>query len=941
MRVFLLIVFFSLSLFTAKAQSREHFLTHADSALNNYARNYPAESVYLHLNRPLYYRGDTIWYKAYVVGGQYHQLSALSGILYVELISPKDSVVSRQVLKLRAGISWSELFVENKLAPGTYHIRAYTNWMRNQGPEYFYDQRIMIAGAPVSASSQSLAEKTDVQFFPEGGGLVAGIRSRVAFKAINNKGLGTEIKGSVVDNDGNVVADISTQHLGMGVFALTPQAGKTYRARITAPGETSQSFDLPRVSDAGFCLSVDNRAQDSIYVKIAANDKLFASYQNRNFYLAAQMRGKLYYATEGTLSAPVFVARVAKQRLPSGIVQFTLFSDRGEPLNERIAFVLNDDTLKLKVTGLEKTYSTRGKVAIGLGSSDAEDDGLTGSYSVSVINETRVPADENAEGTIFNHLLLTSDLKGYIQQPNYYFTNNTEQKQADLDLLMLTQGYRKFEWRKVLSESPPVITYKSETSLQIAGVIKTPSGKPVPNGNVILTSPKENFITDTTADADGAFRFSALNLSDTNKVILRARKENKGGNVNIFIQQPDYPEISKTGFYAEPDTSSQLSVGMKNGLTEHRQQQMQDSLQKGRRLKEVVIKGNKVPKADRYNGYGSVPEYDVDMKNMAVNYSVITQALSSVIPGLTYLGNNKFRYENGAVQHFIIDGFERSADDLDFFSPKEVESIRIIRNTIVLTTKRYAGTDTTSAVQLKEVSIVAKKGRNKPDLSHSSNLMGGGHADHVIMGDDLSGCPFLIDCLTGKIAGATFQDGMLYRIRDLPKDQIAKAQGGAGSPMAIIVDGVRFDQRSGYNPLKEMNTSDIYSIEVLESGAYTAIYGSNAGGGALIVTTRRGGENKSNYPSSNRPTGLIMYPFKGFHKAKVFYSPKYDHPQTVSNAFDSRSAIYWNPDIALDDQGKASIGYFNADTRGIYRVVVEGIDADGNLGRAVYRYKVE
>jgi len=136
-----------------------------------------------------------------------------------------------------------------------------------------------------------------------------------------------------------------------------------------------------------------------------------------------------------------------------------------------------------------------------------------------------------------------------------------------------------------------------------------------------------------------------------------------------------------------------------------------------------------------------------------------------------------------------------------------------------------------------------------------------------------------------------------------------------------------------------LNANDVYSIEVLRSGAYLSVYGSNTPTGALVITTKH--SSGLDYITSAAPSGLINYPFKGFTKAHVFYSPKYDGPRTDAQGPDLRSTIYWNPNIITDKDGKASFEYYNADTKGTYRIVVEGISDTGSIGRIVYKYKVE
>ncbi|GAC1556842.1 MAG: hypothetical protein NVS3B13_19230 [Mucilaginibacter sp.] len=911
--------------------------------LSTFAMANIVEKAYLHLNKPSYFLGDTIWYKAYTVMGNDHRLSTLSGVLHVELINPADSVIKRENLALNSDVAWGDIALSHKLKPGTYRIRAYTNWMLNGGAENLYEHKFHLGGLPAISGNEKnvIAANPDVQFFPEGGELVNGLRSRVAVKAVNAKGLGEDIKGTIEDNEGNVVADFATQHLGMGVFAITPQSGKTYKAKISRAGETAFTVSLPAAREAGYTLSLNNSRPDSIYLKVAANAREFKEKQNAAFYLVAQAGGKIYYTGAGKLQNPVFTSTINKGRFPSGIVQFTLFSESGEPLNERIAFIQNDDTLKLKITASAKAFNTRENVKLALDARNEDGKAAAGSFSVSVINESRLGADESAESNIYNNLLLTSDLKGYIEKANYYFLNPGERTRADLDMLMLTQGYRRFEWKKVLGNSQSVTRYQPEKLLELAGTIQTPSGKPVANGKVTLTATRENFFTDTVTDINGNFKFTGLNLPDTAKIVLSARKQNDGKNVVIFLKKPGYPPVSKLKGTDAEMTPGLLAIMQKN-YAAYQQQQKSDSLKNGRELKEVVIKGKKAVKPDRSNAYGA--DWQFTVSGSKLGSGNLMQGLQQQLLGVSYRDGKFFSLLPPHRQVPVVIN-ERRADpsEINLYNSEEIDNVRILEGRtystlygtdgdkiIFITTKQYAGTDTASTVKmLKEVDIHSTKVNKGPDLSYSANLNGGGHADQVIDGNKLDGCISLLYCLIGKISGVVFRDGMAYSTRTGAK------LGGTTPPMVIIIDG---NVLSNTN-LNDVNASDINSIEVLRSGAYLAIYGSNAPGGALVITTRHGGTN--NYVTTESPSGLLPYRFQGFYKAKAFYSPKYNGPKTDVQQRDLRSAIYWNPSIVIGADGKASIEYFNNDTKGTYKVVVEGVDDNGGLGRVVYRYKVE
>jgi hypothetical protein len=782
------------------------------------------ERVYLHLDKPDYGFGDTIWYKAYTVIGPKRQPSALSGVLYVDLISPSDSLITRQIIPLVSGIGWSDMPLPFNLKPGFYRLRAYTRWMRNLGPDAFDEQRIMIGGVvPVIAKT---AEKCDVQFFPEGGELVEGVRSRVAVKAVGSNGLGKDIKGTIEDDSGNVVADFATQHLGMGEFALIPEPGKSYKARINIAGEAYFLAGLPKAKPLGYTLNINNSQKDSVYIKIAVNDKTLAADKDKSFYVIAQSNGKVYYTTQAKLEETVYTSAIARNRFPEGIAQFTLFSQSGEPLAERIAFMENKvDEINVSINTNNATYNARDKVTLNLAAKDSANKPITGSFSVAVINETKVSPDENSENTILNNLLLTSELKGCVEQPNYYFTNQSDKTRADLDLLMLTQGYRRYEWKKILASSTLTTittfpTFLPERSQELSGAITTPSGKPLPNSKITLAATKQGIFRDTTADENGKFTFTDLNIIDTATLVIKARKANNGRNVKIKPEQPDYPMITPAEYLAEGITTDTAKA--QRQYLDYNQEQKDYEFKYGRMLKTVTIKGVKRPE--------------------------------------------------------------------------------------------------------------------QPKLQFSSNLNGPGHADQVLMWNQLGdGCINLSDCLYGKLLGVFIsppKSGVdTKRMAYLQRDRNRLS---GKLPMTVIIDGMVM----GPSHLDDVSPTEIYSIEVLRSGGLLALYGSNAPGGAIIITTKHGNEGTA-YFTQMMPDGITTTRYSGFYKTKAFYTPKYGSPKKADVREDMRSTVYWNPNILTDKDGKASFKYFNNDNKGIYRVVVEGIDDDGKLGRQVYRYEVK
>ncbi len=871
------------------------------SQFNNWSSTNPQEKVYLQLDKPYYAVGDDIWFKAYIAIGSEHKLSSLSGVLNVELIDDRDSIKTHIKLPVISGVTWGDIALPDTLKEGNYRIRAYTNWMRNAGPDYFFDKAITVGnaitndvfthvtysystqggkqtvtslinysnlnGAPYAASAVSYQVKlgdksilsgkgitdekgnltvfftnpstalrsgrivteikpggkksveksilikaasanTDVQFFPEGGSLVPGNNTKVAFKAVGADGLGVEIKGAVVDGSGSQVAVFTSSHLGMGVFSLRPLNGKNYKARITYPDGSEGMIDLPGVTNAGYSLIIDNADQKNVHVKILPGPLVSASSSpNEVITLIAQSGGAIFFAGKSQPGSKLFTAEVPKEKFPTGVVQFTLFSSSGGPLNERLIFIQNHDQLKLEASTVQQVYSPRQKVRIDVMAKSKEGSPVVGSFSAAVTNETKVPVDEDNENSILTNLLLIADIKGYIEKPNYYFNNENEKTKADLDILMLTQGYHRFEWKRVLTGTSPGPAFLPEKTLEISGHLKNLLGKPVANGKVTLFSTQGGiFMIDTVSDSKGNFKFRNLVFKDSIRFAVQARTARDHKNVEVDI---DAIKLEPAGV-------------------------------------------NK------------------NFPYFLVNYN------TGISP---FLQSSKAQYDNG-VKYGLING----------------------------------------SIMLKEVMVKDKK---IEPLKNSSNLNGPGNADQVIGVNDniLSGCANIADCLQGRINGVIFRNDTPFMM-------------STRRPMQIVLDGLYVDGVV----LNSLNPSDIASVEVLRNIQYTSIYGGRGGSGVLIITSKTGSPDLS---YRHYAPGIISYMPQGYAKVREFYSPKYDDPKINTQIPDLRSTIVWKPNIVTGQDGKASFEYFNADEKGTYRMVIEGIDANGKLGRLVYRYKVE
>jgi len=784
--------------------------------LEKWTAGQPIEKVYLQLDKPYYAAGDDIWFKAYVVN-QDDKLSSISGIVNVELIDQRDSIIRSDKLALASGTANGDFALPDTLHPGNYRIRAYTNYMRTSGSDYFFDKAITIInnvnpGKPTNISNQPASTgKIDVQFFPESGYLVNGIESEVAFKAVAPNGLGINIKGTVTDSKGQQVAQFTTSHLGMGKFNITPVAGNEYKAAITNPDGSIQLVELPKAKDNGYNIHIADNGPQEVAVVIQTSPALVTNSIGNAPILIAQSGGKICYTGGVTTTAQPFKLFLSKTLFRSGIVQFTLFSPTDEPVNERLLFIQNPaDQLKLSVSADQQVYAPRQRVRLTLDAQNGNHEAEIGNFSVAVTDESRVPVNEDTENNILANLLLTSDLRGYIEQPAWYFNNSNAQTSAALDLVMLTQGYHRFEWKELLKGQLAAQTYQSENSLQVSGTVVVPGGtKPVVNAKVTLYNLDSiQFTREAVTDASGRFSFKNLTFDDSVRFIVQARTD-------------------------------------KN-------------------------------------------KKDVDIK------------LDKIVPPVT--SGNKYRGDFQLNEGADLSAYAQSSKQL------YVE-------------ERPLGLGNHIS-SLQEVIIREKK----EALRYSQNLNGAGNADQIILGKTLRdmGCITVTDCLAGRLVGVAFHNGIPYSTRDQ-------------RPMQLVVDGVYLP----WQHLNNINYNDIQAIEVLRSIAYTAVYGSQGSSGLFVITTRHGNDDDDDEPQPVYGRGITTYFPKGYYKAREFYSPRYDRPKTDKQLADLRTTIYWKPTLLTGSDGKASIEYFNAGSKGTYRVVVEGIGNDGSIGRQVFRYKVQ
>ena len=440
----------------------------------------------MHYDKSYYNPGETIWFKAYLFSG--YLPSGISTTMYAELITDKGKIIDRKIMPVLDATAASGFDLPDSLKSSLVYIRAYTSWMLNFDSSFIYLKPIRIIIPSITVKTKK-EHSNLLNFFPEGGDMVTGLESRVAFKATDEEGFPVKIKGDIVNSKGQKVVSFSDIHDGMGYFFMTPVAGEKYRAVWKNTKGGSEETVMPLVKEKGVLLNVNNTGNTVSYTLYRSAD-VTANY--KTLYVVAQMQQQPVYLARVNLTTKVSVtASINIDSLPDGIMQVTIFTEDMHPIAERIVFINQNNyyfITDLHATGKNLTKKGRNILQIDVG------DTLLTNLSISVTDAGINPPDKKEEN-IFSHLLLTSDIKGFVYDPAYYFSNNSDSVRLHLDLVMMTNGWRRFKWEDVLAGNWPVIKNYPQPYLTVTGNVFGLMPNQLANGrelSLILTTQKNN-----------------------------------------------------------------------------------------------------------------------------------------------------------------------------------------------------------------------------------------------------------------------------------------------------------------------------------------------------------------------------------------------------------------------------------------------------------------
>jgi len=525
--------------FSAAAYSQDTIPNKLASLFNHQLTIFPQEKIYLHTDKPYYLSGEKIWFRAYLADAITHTPVSESRYVYVELINPLDSVVTRVKIRPIEEAYYGHLNIPADAPQGDYRLRAYTTYMQNVEEDYFFTKILHIGDLIAKSIDEAIPDPApdhdfEVTFYPEGGSMIAGALNKVAFKAIKSNGQAAEVTGALYDQEGNEAGTFASEHLGMGSFAFLPVEGARYYTFCQNDKGQTKRFDLPDALTNGYALSV---VQMRDQIRVSVVQPVGAS--PTRLYLLAHTRGMVHLMDRWDHNKNV--TQIQKEYLPSGVLHLVLFDQNLCPLSERLVFVHNNDQAQVVYKPDKENYERRSLVKNSVTITNTYNGPLTGSFSVSVTSDREVQPDTTAN--ILTHLLLTSDLKGTIENPAYYFRNTTESERA-LDLLMCTQGWRRYHIAEVAqgNVTQPLIPLESES--EISGVVTNASGKYLEDMEVDAIAFPSGFHFTTQTDIEGRFYLPVGDIPDSTSFLVSATLKRGASRVELLLDKERFPKIT-------------------------------------------------------------------------------------------------------------------------------------------------------------------------------------------------------------------------------------------------------------------------------------------------------------------------------------------------------------------------------------------------------------
>ena len=662
-----------------------------DSLLRVSSDNYQPEKLHIHFDRSIYNKGETIWFKAYLMAGI--ELSDYSKSIYFDWYDDNGNLLKHIVAPIFESSSRGQFVIPEKYKGQSLHLKAYTSWMQNFDNAFIYNRDIKVYQS--WASKKSITKPiTTVHLFPEGGNLIEGIISTIAFKAYNQKGLPVRIvKGSVKDiTQRSELATFSSIHDGMGSFKVfVPSAKDSIQVSWTDEFGNNGVSSFPKALIHGASISV-SRKGDKLSIQVTRSDS--AAFRYKNLNLIAHLHQQPFAKATINLNEKTSLAvQIPISELPSGLVEITLFDNNWTPLAERAYFVNNHQyrftpTINTITKGLGKREKNVFEIEM--------PDSIQSNMSIAV---TDAGVGVDSSYNIFSELLLTGDINGYVHNPAYYFTG-VDSTSNYLDLVMMTNGWRRIKWENLQNGKLPNLTNPRDSDyLQIAGNIVGSSKRDKIQSSqmVLLMLQQPNGKTQTITlpvKSDKTFKQSGVFFMDTIKVFYKFF----GGDQNIAntselvltngLLKPNPNNISENEMQPYLWMTDTTWIARERFFAEQRLKQdkmdhvvaLEDYVIKSRAKKPVDVLDEKY--ASGLFASGDAYQYDVMNNTYAQSSINVLSYLQGQVPGLMITqqsdGSTTLSWR-GNVTELFLDEMRAEPDMLSSIAMGDIAYVKVFR----------------------------------------------------------------------------------------------------------------------------------------------------------------------------------------------------------------------------------------------------------------------
>jgi len=655
------------------------------------------EKVYLHTDRNYYFSGDDVWFKAYLVDALEHKLINQSKNLYVELISPIGKIVLARTVKITDGIGIGDFHINDSINSGQYQLRAYTNWMRNFDEDFFFKKELIIQNAQdieFVENNSNVEQKVDLQFFPEGGSLVLNVPSFVAFKAIDQNGLGIAVSGSILSSKGDTIQHFQSSHLGMGKFSIIPANGLSYYAIAKGVNGILFSKELPQIRTTGFTLHANDNQRKQLKIVIRTNNESLKMYQGNGFKIEIRSANLIKKIVAFKINALVNSCDIALDEFRDGLIKITLYSPDGLPQCERLVYLHLNPELNIKITTDKKEYSPWSLVNLNISVTDSVGKPVKSTISVAVLDKTIIKNTDAEAMNIKSWLMLETEINGTIENPAYYFDYTNPNRKKDLDLLLLTQGWHDFKWK--YSDDKLVVkhSFSIEKGFTLSGKLrKLFSDKPIADANITLAlfDSLAWFYTILKTDSIGKYTLDGIEFNNVKRMLVTAT--GKSNQAKGWIQPDSLLNISPRITYTYNRTipiNSKIISGLKIDAVNKFEIKKKYHLNDVILLDEVLIKDLK---KTQLNDDGQFRMYNYadavfDLSKETTSYTDVFQYLRNRVPGVDIGGGfppsviiRGMGSLSGGEPLWLMNGMAVDIETVATLSIEDITKIEILKGT--------------------------------------------------------------------------------------------------------------------------------------------------------------------------------------------------------------------------------------------------------------------